>query len=127
MHSLGVYVKSNLLIAGETIIEDENKYCVFVSLYILLYIFIFFLYRSPSSSCFVFKAVSSNIDQALILQPSANIMVCSDFNAHNTEWLCDSHTNDVTGLFCQEVAMAQDLTHILDFPTHSPDRDDHQP
>ena len=47
---------------------------------------IFFLYRSPSSSSFsVVEAVSSNIDKALILQPSANIMACGDFNVHNTK------------------------------------------
>ena len=73
------------------------------------------------------EAVSSNIDMALILQLPANIMVCGDFNAHNTEWLCYSHTTDVAGLFCQEFAMAQYLTQIVDFPTHIPDRDDHQP
>ena len=33
---------------------------------------------------------------------------------------------DVAGLFCQEFAVAQDLL-IVDFPTHIPDRDDHQP
>ena len=39
--------------------------------------FIFFLHLLPSSSsCTVVEAVSSNIDKALILQPSANIMVC---------------------------------------------------
>ena len=54
-------------------------------------------------------------------------MVCGDFNAHNTEWLCHSHTTDVAGLFCQGFAMAQDLTQIVDFPTRIPDRDDHQP
>ena len=61
------------------------------------------------------EAVSTNIDTALILKPSVNIMVCGDF------------TTDVAGLFCQEFAMAQDLTQIVDFPTRIPDRDDHQP
>ena len=73
------------------------------------------------------EAVSSNIDKALILQPSANIMACGDFNAHNTEWLCHSHTTDVAGLFFQEFAMAQYLAQIVDFLTRIPDRDDHQP
>ena len=54
-------------------------------------------------------------------------MVCGDFNAHTTEWLCHSHTTDVAGLFCQGFAMTQDLTHIVDLPTHVPDRDDHRP
>ena len=54
-------------------------------------------------------------------------MVCGDFNGHTTEWLCHSHTSDIAGLFCQEFAMAQDLTQIVDFPTCIPDSDDHQP
>ena len=78
MHDLGVYVKSNLPIARETILEDENEaYMCFRLALQHSTIFIFFLHRSPSSS--------SNIDKALILQPSANMM--GDFNAHNTEWL----------------------------------------
>ena len=51
-------------------------------------------------------------------------MVCGDFNTHNTGWICHSHTTDVAGLICQEFAMAQDLTQIID---HIPDSDDHQP
>ena len=75
------------------------------------------------------EAVSSNVDKALTLQPSANIMVCDgDFNnAHNTEWLCHSHTTDVADLLCQEFAMAQKLTQIVDLPTRISDCDDHQP
>ena len=90
--------------------------------------FIFFFYHSPSSSsCSVVEAVSSNIDKALILQPSANIIICGDFNTHYTEWPCHSHTIDVANLFCQEFAMAQDLTQIVDLPTRISDCDDHQP
>ena len=50
------------------------------------------------------------------------MMVCGDFNAHNTEWLRHSHTTD-----CQEFPMEQDRTQVVDFPTRIPDRDDHQP
>ena len=64
---------------------------------------------------------------SLVLQPSANIIVYGDFNAHDTEWLCHTHTADVAGLFCQEFAMAQDLTQIVDFPTRIPGCDDNQP
>ena len=46
-----------------------------------------FLVSPSSSSCSVVEAVSSNIDKAPILPPSANFMVCGDFNAHNSEWL----------------------------------------
>ena len=79
MHGLGVYVKSNLPIARETILEDENEsYMCFRLALLHSTTFIFFLYHS---SCSVVEAVSSNVDKALILQPSANIMVCGDFNA----------------------------------------------
>ena len=37
-------------------------------------------------------------------------MVCGDFNAHNTEWLCQTHATDVAGLLCEEFAMMQDFT-----------------
>ena len=95
MHDLDVYVKSNLPIAQETILEDENEPHMCFRLALHSTTFIFVLYRSlSSSSCSVVGGVS------LILHPSANIMVCGDFNAHNTEWLCHSHTTDVAGLFC---------------------------
>ena len=128
MHGLGVYVKINLPIARESILQDENKsYMCFRLALLRSTTFIFFLYRSPSSSsCSVVEAVSSNIDKALILQPSANIMVYGDSNAHNTEWFGHSHTTDVAALFCQEFAMARELSQIVDVPTRIPARDDHQ-
>ena len=108
--------------------EDNESYMCFRLALLHSTTYIFFLYRSPSSSsCSVVEAVSSNIDKALILHPSANIMVCGDFNAHNTEWLGHSHTTDAAGVFCQEFALAQDLTQIVDFPTRIPDCVDHQP
>ena len=102
-----------LPIAGETIFKDENESYIRFRLALLHSTTLFFLYCSPSlSSCSVVDAVSSNLDKALILQPSADIMVCGDSNAHNTTWLRDSHTTDVAGLFCQEFTMAQQLTQI---------------
>ena len=51
MHGFGVYVKSNLPIARETILEDENEFYICFRLALLhSTTFIFFLYRSPSSS-----------------------------------------------------------------------------
>ena len=129
MHGLGVYAKNNLPIAREPTLEEDNEsYMCFRLALLHSTTYIFFLYRSPSSSsCSVVEAVSSNIGKALILHPSANIMVCGDFNAHNTEWLGHSHTTDAAGVFCQEFVLAQDLTQIVDFPTCIPDRVDHQP
>ena len=69
MHGLGVYVKSNLSIAQETIIlEDENESYVFSSGATTFYYLHMFLCYLPSSlSCSLVEAVSSNIDKALIL------------------------------------------------------------
>ena len=130
MHGLGVYVKSNLPIARETILEDEN-----------VSVWLFYILLPSYFSCivrhlghlvlwfcgYVCGYVIQYRQGILILQPSANIMVCGNFNAHNTEWRCHSHTTDVAGLFRQEFAMGQDLTKVVDFPTRIPDRDDHQP
>ena len=50
--------------------------------------YFFFLYQSPSSSlCTVFHSMSSNIDEVLLINPSANVFVFSDFNVHHKDWL----------------------------------------
>ena len=73
MHGLGVYVRSNLPIARELSLEDINESYVFP--FSTTYIFV--LYRSlPSASSTVIDAVSCNIEKALRIQPSANIMIC---------------------------------------------------
>ena len=57
--------------------------------------YFFFLYRSPSSSlCMVFDSISSNIDEVLSINPSANIFVFEDFNAHHKDWLTYSGGTD---------------------------------
>ena len=51
----------------------------FTSLSVLL----LFLYWSPSSSlCTVFDSISSNTDEVLSINPSANVFVFGDFNVH---------------------------------------------
>ena len=58
-----VFVKSNLRIDRETIIEDENESCVFsfgTSTFYYLHIFLYCL--PSSSSCSVVEAVSSNLN-----------------------------------------------------------------
>ena len=44
----------------------------------------FFLYWSPSSAlCTVFDSISSNIDEVLSINLSANVFVFGDFNVHH--------------------------------------------
>ena len=49
--------------------------------------YFFFLYQSPSLSlCTVFDSISSNIDEVLSINPSANVFVFGDFNVNHKDW-----------------------------------------
>ena len=52
--------------------------------------YFFFLYRSPSALCTVFDSISSNIDEVLSINPSANVFVFRDFNVHHKDWFTHS-------------------------------------
>ena len=70
--------------------------------------YFFFLYPSPSLSlCTVLDSISSNIDKVLSINPSANVFVFGDFNAHHK----DSYL------------ISNDLTQMVNFPTRIPDCD----
>ena len=58
-------------------------------LFSLLHSVLFFpLYQPPSLSlCMVFDSISSNIDEVLSINPSANLFIFGDFNAHHKDWL----------------------------------------
>jgi len=89
--------------------------------------FLFVLYRSPSSQdCTLFDVISDQIDQALSLYPSANIVVVGDFNAHHTEWL-GSNVSDSAGVKAHNFCLSQSLTQIVNFPTRFPDNPNHLP
>ena len=53
----------------------------------------------------VFDSISSNIDEVLSINPSANVFVFGDFNLHHKNW--------------------NDLTQMVNFPTRIPDCDSH--
>ena len=45
--------------------------------------YFFFFDQLPSSLlCTVFDSISSNMDEVLSINPSANVFVCGDFNVH---------------------------------------------
>ena len=56
--------------------------------------YFFFLYRSPSALCMVFDSLASSIDEVLSINPSANVFVFEDFNAHHKDWLTYSGGTD---------------------------------
>ena len=62
--------------------------------------YFFFLYWSPSSLCMVFDSMSSNIDEVLSINPSANVFVFGDFNVHHKDWLTYSGGANRPGELC---------------------------
>ena len=86
--------------------------------------YFFFLYQSPSSSlCTVFYSIPSNIDQVLLINPSANAFVFGHFNIHHKNWLTYSSGTDHP-MNCYNF---YDLTQIVNFPTRIPDFDSDSP
>ena len=88
----------------------------------------FFLYRSPSLLlCTVFDPISSNIDQVLSINPSANVFIFGDFNAHHKDCLTFSGGADRSAELCYNFSISNDLTQIVNFPTRIPDCWSHSP
>ena len=89
---------------------------------------LFFLYQSPSLSlCTVFDSISSNIDEVLSINPSANVFVSGDFNVHHKDWLTYSVGTDRYGELCYNFSISNNLTQMVNFPTRIPDYDSHSP
>ena len=96
MHCLAVDVKEGLTFARDLPLENfAYSYLCFrlalphsVSCY-------FLLYQSPSSSlCTVFNYISSNTDEVLSINPSANVFVFGDFNIRHKDWITYSGGSD---------------------------------
>ena len=75
----------------------------------------------------VFDSISSNIDEVLSINPSANVFVFGDFNVHHKDWLTYSGGTDQPGELCYNFSIANDLTQMVNFPTRIPDCDSHSP
>ena len=120
MHGLAVYVKEGIPFARDLSLENSaDSYLCFrlASLHSVSYFF--FLYRSPSSSLVtVFDSISSNIDEVLSINPSANMFVFGDFNVHHEDWLTysggtDRLVNSVI-IFLPQTTLLRQLTFPLD-------------
>ena len=64
----------------------SRKLCEFLCFWLALFHSVscfIFPYRSPSSLCTVFDAISSNIDEIPLINPSANVFVFGEFNIHH--------------------------------------------
>ena len=127
MHGLAVYVKEGLPFARDLSLENStDSYLCFRLALLHSVSYFFFLYQSPSLSlCTVFDSISSNIDEVLSINPSANVFVFGDFNIHHKDWLTYSGGTDRPGELCYNFSISNDLTQIVNFPTRIPDCDSH--
>ena len=82
MHGLSVYIKEELPFARSLSLKNFADSYLYFRLALLHSVSYFFpLCRSPSLSlCMVFDSISSNIDEVLLINPSANVFVFGDFN-----------------------------------------------
>ena len=128
MHGLAVYVKG-LPFAWDLSLENSaDSYICFRLALLHSVSYFFLLYQSPSSAlCTVFDSISSNIDEVLSINPSANVFGFGDFNVHHKDWLTYSSRTDRPGELCYNFSISNDLTQMVNFPTRIPDCDSHSP
>ena len=80
MHGLTVYVKEGLPFARDLSLENSaDSYLCF---------------RLALLHSVSFDSISSNIDEVLSINPSANVFVFGDFNVHHKDWLTYSDKTD---------------------------------
>ena len=129
IHGFVVYVKEGLTFARDLSLENSaDSYLCFRLALLHSVSYFFSLYQSPSSSlCTVFDSISSNINEILSMNPSANIFVFGDFNAHHKDWLTYSGGTDRPAELCYSFSISNDLTQMVNFPTWIPDCDSHRP
>ena len=67
-----------------------------------------------------FDSISSNIDEVLSINPSANVFVFGEFNIHHKDWFTYFYGNDRSGELCYNLSISNNLTQIVNFPTRVP-------
>ena len=129
MHGLAGYVKEGLPFARDLSLENSaDSYLCFRLALLHSVSYFFFLHQSPSSSlCRVFDSISSNIDEVLSINPSANMFVFGDLNVHHKDWLTYSGGTDRSGELCYNFSISNDLTQVVNFLTWITDCDSHSP
>ena len=118
MNGLAVYVKEGLPFVRELSLESsEDSYLCFRLAFLHPVSYFFFLYQSPSSLlCTVFDSISSNINEVLWINPSANVFVFGDFNVHTAD-LLTVVSERVARAFKRSRAtraVALDISNVLD-------------
>ena len=89
--------------------------------------FVLLLFPPSLSLCTVFDTISSNIEEVLSINTSANVFIFEDFNMHHKDWLTCSEGTDRPGVLCYIFSISNYLTQMVNFPTQIPDCDSHSP
>ena len=71
--------------------------------------------------------LSSDIDEILLINPSANVFVFGEFNIHHMDWLTYFGGTDRPDEWCYNFSISNDLIQMFNFPTRIPDCDSHSP
>ena len=116
MHGFAVYMKEGFPFARDASLENSTDYYLCFRLALLHSIFyLFFLYRTPSSTlCTDFDSISSNIDDVLSMNQSANMFAFGDFNVHLVEIL---NLLNFAIIFVSRMTLLRWLTFLLGFLT----------
>ena len=114
MHGLAVYVKEGLPFAQDLSLENFADSFLCFRLALLHSLFYFFLYWSCSLSLStVFDTSSSNMDEVLLIEPSA-VFLFRGFNIHHKDWLTYSGRTDRSDvIFLSETTLLRWLTLLL--------------
>ena len=83
--------------------------------------------KASSSWCTAFDSISSNIDDILSTNPSANVFVFGGLNVRHKDWLTFSGGIDRPCEPCYNFSISNDLTQIGNFLTRIPDCDSDSP
>ena len=75
----------------------------------------------------IFDSILSNIDEVVLINPSANIFVTGDFIIHHKDWLIYSGGTDRPNELCYNFSVLNDLTHMVNFLTWLTDCDSYGP
>ena len=119
MHGLVVYMKKELPFAWVFGLENYQDSFLCFRLAFLDSLSFFFLYWSPSFFlCTAFDAISSNIDEVLSINPSANVLFFGDFSVNHKDWLTYSGGTDTPDkLYCNfslfQINLLRWLTFLL--------------
>ena len=117
IHMDGLVVKEVLHFAQDLSLENSaDSYLCFWLALLHSVSYFFFLYRSPSLSlCMVYDSISSNIDEVLLINQSANVFVFVDFYVHHKDCLTYSGRTDIPGELCSNFSSQMTLHRWLTF------------